>query len=199
MIEPPSQMPSKRRFIKPSEVPEKAITWRTAAERAQQLDRWRTAVGRHFAGSSRVLRVAWTLEWMFGLKQGYAFCTDGFLERKLDIPIIKIQAALLELERAGAIIRASVFDRNRAQRRIWASSELPATMFPTVGGNTNIPHGGSKTIPHDGGTESSTKESRFSKIRFSATHEAARKDAAIRERAAARRYNGAPDPTNDEE
>lgn len=181
----------KRRFVHCDHVPEKALRWSKPAERAQQLDLWRCAVGRHFASSPRVIRVAWALEWCFGA-QGYAFPTDGFLERKLDVPILKIQAALLELERAGAIIRASVYVRNKSQRRIWPSSELPMVIFPTVG-KVDIPHGGVKHLPHGGETESFNKESRFPAHRISATQQAARREAEIRQRAEERRFGGAPD------
>jgi hypothetical protein len=105
-----------------------------------------------------------------------AFPTDANPERKLGIPIIKIQAALLELERVGAIARASVFVRNKAQRRNRPSLEMLGATFPT-GGNTDLPRGGSKHIPHGRETEISNKETDFPALRLSATQLAARKEA----------------------
>lgn len=179
--EPPvEQAPrSNRRFIDARDIPANAIRWRTPAEKAKRLDAWRMAVGRHFASSARVLRVAWTLEWMFG-PEGFAFATDAYLERKLGIPVIKIQAALQELEKAGAVIRASVFIRDKAQRRVWPSTEIVAAIFPTVG-NIDTPHGGLKPIPHGGETEDLLRGQRPKTRQFSSTVNDARKAAELRE------------------
>ena len=65
---------------------------------------------------------------------GFAYATDGYLSRKLGIPANKIQASLCELESGGAIIRASVFVRGEAQRRIWPSSEIIKRSPPVTGG-----------------------------------------------------------------
>ena len=170
---------SKRRFIDERDIPTAAIHWRTPAEKAKRLDAWRTAVGRQFASSARVLRVAWTLEWMFG-PNGFAFPTDAYLERKLGVPVLKIQAALQDLERAGAIIRASVFCRGKPQRRIWPSTDITAAILPTVG-NTDTPHGGVKHTPHGGETEDLVRGRRPKNRQFSSTVDAARKSAEIRE------------------
>jgi hypothetical protein len=107
-----------------------------------------------------------------------ALPTDPQLEQKLGIPIVKIQAALLELERAGAIARASVFVRNKAQRRIQPSLEMPGATFPTAG-NTDLPlpRGGSKHNTHGGDTEIFNKKDRFPALQLSTTQQSARKEA----------------------
>ena len=171
-----------------SGTPANALTWSSSREKANALDRWRTAIGKSFPESGRVLRTAWALEWLFGA-DGFAYPTDGFLSRKLDIPLKKIQATLTELERAGAIIRASVMVRNRAQRRIWPSAEIVRGIPPTMGG-IHTPHDGARHTPHNGGTEYLVKSGASSKRRFSQTQQAARNDAIIREESQARRQTG---------
>ncbi|KJC47314.1 hypothetical protein UB31_18840 [Bradyrhizobium sp. LTSP849] len=171
------------------------MRWSKASDRARKLDLWRTAVGRHFAGSARVLRVAWTLEWLFNLHRGYAFPTDARLAQKLGIPILKVQQALLDLERAGAIVRASVVQTDgRKQRRIWPSTELPSTIFPAVG-NMDTPHDGVKHIPHRGETESLIERAAVPTRRLSTTQQDAKRTAELREQAEARRLGGGPDTT----
>lgn len=180
-----------RRFIDAAAVPAKAVRWSKASDRARKLYTWRTAVGRHFAGSARVLRVAWTLEWMFNLHRGYAFPTDGRLAQELDIPILKVQQALLDLERAGGIVRASVVQSDgKKQRRIWPSTELPAVIFPATGG-MDIPHDRVKRIPRHGETENLIEETAPRGRRLSTTQQEAKRSAELREQAEARRR--APD------
>ena len=113
----------RRKFIDEKTTPHGALVWRTARQKAKLFDEWRVAVGKSFPKSARDLRLAWTLEWLFG-EMGFAYATDGYLSRKLGIPANKIQASLSVLESGGAIIRASVFVRGEAQRRIWPSSEI---------------------------------------------------------------------------
>jgi hypothetical protein len=175
---PPPPPPPRRRFLSdPADVPVKAQTWRSPSEKAGRLNLWRTAVGRHFPNSGRVLRVAWTLEWMF-TTQGFAFPTDAYLARKIGIPVNKIQSALTELERAGGIIRRSVFMRGKAQRRIWPSVEIVGGIPPTAGG-MDTPRRGDRHTLHGGGTEYLAKTA-ASQNRISATQNAARRDAALR-------------------
>jgi hypothetical protein len=181
----------KRRFIDERATPAKALSWRTPGEKAKRLDNWRVAVGKTFSESARVLRIAWALEWMFG-KEGFAYATDSYLGQKLGIPVNKIQSGLTELERAGAIIRASVFFKNKAQRRIWPSSQILRSIPPMAGG-MDTPHDGPIHTPHEGGTEYLVRTPSKQFRRFSATLDDARKSAEIRERAAARRRSGAPD------
>jgi hypothetical protein len=113
----------RRKFIDENATPTGALVWCSARQKSKLFDGWRVAVGKSFPKSARDLRLAWTLEWLFG-EMGFAYATDGYLSRKLGIPANKIQASLCELESGGAIIRASVFVRGEAQRRIWPSSEI---------------------------------------------------------------------------
>ena len=97
-----------------------------------------------------------------------ALPTDAYPERKLGIPIIKIRAALLELGRAGMIARASVFVRNKAQRRNLPSLEMLGATFP----RREIP-----TFPRRVEmTDIFNKETDFPALRLSATQLAARKE-----------------------
>jgi hypothetical protein len=110
-------------------------------------------------------------------------------------PLNKIQSALTELERAGAITRRSVFIRNKAQRRIWPWGEIVGEIPPDVGG-MDTPRREDKHTPRVGGRESlvegSFTKSAISQAKISATQDAARKDAAIRERSTERKRGGPP-------
>jgi len=176
---PPERKKSSRKFVGTSIVPEGALTWGTSRDRATALYHWRKAVSRTFPEAARVVRVAWLLEWLFG-KDGFAFANDSHIERELSLPIKKIQAALLDLERAGAIIRVSVFVRGKAQRRIWPARRIIETVFPTVG-KMDIPHGGSYVFPTVGGQNTIRKTFPRNSIKISTTAEQARKAAELRE------------------
>lgn len=164
-----------RRFIKDEASPDEALRWFTLKQRDKALCMWRQANGKLFAEHGRCLRIAWTLEWLFG-KNGYAFPTDAFLSQALDIPIKKIQSGLHALEKRGAIIRASVFVNGRVQRRIWPSR---ANIPPTVG-NTDTPHGGSN-IPPTVGRQNTQEGKPFSRVNLSSTALAARRSAELAE------------------
>lgn len=185
---------SKRVFIRETDRPAAAMTWRTAGEKAKALQSWRIATGRTFPEAARVLRVAWALEWLFG-REGFAYATDGYLEKELIIPIKKIQAALQDLERAGSIIRASVMVRGRAQRRIWPSSVIVDRIFPATG-NMDTPHGGSKPFPIVGGQNTLRKQTSFRVRNSRSLLDTVRLDAEIRERRLAAR-SSAPSPSDD--
>ena len=146
---PPSERPkSKRRFIGPQDVPANAPTWGKAKHRALWLHAWRTEVMKKFAGTA--VKIAWCLEWKLSLTKGYAFISDGALSRQTGISIKKIQDGLLDLERGGAIVRASVFVRNEPQRRIWPSAEILGGVSPDLGGSPT-PQIGAKHPPDLGG------------------------------------------------
>jgi hypothetical protein len=179
----------KRQFINEQETPANVIKWRTPREKAKRLASWRDEVGKTFPASGRNLRIAWSLECLFG-HDGYAFPTDGYLSRKLGIPVNKIQSGLADLERAGAIVRASVFVRSRPQRRIWPSSKILKVITPTMGG-MNTPHDGPCYTPHNGETEYLRRTPSRQNRKISSVADAARKDAERREQAE-RRRNGAP-------
>lgn len=180
----------RRRFVGEQEAPAHAILWQTPGQKAKRLDAWRAEIGKLFPESGRILRIAWTLEWLFG-SQGFAFPTDAFLSQKLAIPVNKIQSGLSDLERAGAIVRASVYIRGRTQRRIWPSSKMLKVIPPTMGG-MDTPHDGDDHTPHDGGTEYLRRKPSPRIHRIGSIAEAARLDAERRE--AARRRSGAAAP-----
>jgi hypothetical protein len=165
----------RRTFVHASYSPPGALTWRTPAQRGKVLWSWREAVNRKFAERPRCLRVAWLLDCLFG-SDGYAFATDSWFERKIGLPINKVQEALLALEQGVAIIRASAIVDDKAQRRIWPSSLI---IPPTVG-DMDTPHGGCVIPPTVGGhTKYYRKNSQ--KNGLSTTAQAALRDAELRE------------------
>jgi len=167
--------PSRRRFIREGSRPAEALIWANNRTRPHALRKWRCAVSAAISDRPRCLRVAWTLEWLFGVN-GYAYPTDSFLARELGIQIKHVQAALQHLEKVGAIIRASVFVNGRPERRIWPSS---AIIPPTVG-NTDTPHDGADLPPVTG--RQNTQEGKNTRRMFiSSTANAARRDAELRE------------------
>jgi len=188
---------SKRRFIGPQDVPECVPNWEKPKDRAVWLDYWRMAIVQKFAGSA--VKVAWILEWLISFRTRHAFITDGALAKKTGLSVKKIQDALLDLERGGAIVRASVFIRNKPQRRIWPSTEILGGNHPKSGVSpTTLIRG--KSTPQFGGGEYLVRETGFPRHRISATHEAARKDAWLREHAAARRQAAhSTEPSDDGE
>jgi hypothetical protein len=133
---------------------------------------WQLAIGARFATNARTLRIAWLLQSLC-LKEGYAYATDGYISRTLSIQKTNVQAALTELERAGAIIRASVFVEGQAQRRIWPSIEI----IPLTARGMDTPHGDTRDTPHGEGTDSLGRERTMRRARMSATQEDAKRDA----------------------
>jgi hypothetical protein len=132
---------SQRKFIPLNATPPLALKWVTNGERKDALVSWMVATGRKFAESPRCLRVAWALHGLVG-KTGYAFATDAFLSKQLGIPPKKIQEALHQLDKGGAIIRCGVFTKTgRDERRIWLSSEnISEEETPPTMGDTDTPH-----------------------------------------------------------
>jgi hypothetical protein len=116
-------------FADEEDTPTNALSWRTRSQKAKALDGWRIEVGRTFPESARVLRVAWTLEALFGSAKGYARVTDCHLSRKLGIPLQKIRSSMTKLERSGLIVRSSVAVDGKKHRRIWPAraNARPAT------------------------------------------------------------------------
>jgi hypothetical protein len=125
----PSPTKWKRHFERG--IPKDALTWNTARQRWSRMLGWQIAVSTEFAGSARALRIAWLLSSLCQ-RDGYAFPTDSYISETLGIPVNKVQQALTELERAGAIIRASSFVAGKPQRRIWPSVKI---IPPTAGGD----------------------------------------------------------------
>jgi hypothetical protein len=109
--------------------PATALYWRTRSERAKALDGWRNEIGNRFPDKARVLRVAWSLESMFGSAKRYARVTDRYLSRKLNLPIKVVETCIRKLERAGLIVRTFDNIDGKTQRRIWPAraNARPAT------------------------------------------------------------------------
>jgi hypothetical protein len=106
---------------------------------------WQCAVTTKFASSARAVRIAWLIS-LLCQKEGYAFAADSYISKTLSIPVNKVQQALTELERAGAIVRASSFVDGKPQRRIWPSTKI----IPPRRG-VSIPPGTTGLIPPTAG------------------------------------------------
>ena len=171
-----------RRFIKEGRALDGALSWRGNRGRAKALRQWRTRVSKTFSARPRFLRVAWTLEWLFG-KDGYAFPTDGFLANELGMDVDHVQEALKDLERGNAIIRASVFIDEKPQRRIWPSAAL---IPPATGGN-HTPRQ-AVDIPPDARGQRSQEGNRHKKPFLSSTVLQARRAAVINQRRQSRGF-----------
>jgi len=164
-----------RRFIKDGASPDEALRWFSPRQKTRSLRQWRQITGKLFAEHGRCLRIAWTLEWLFG-QDGFAYPTDTFLSRELGIPIKKVQSGLLALEKGGVIIRMSVFVNGKVERRIWPSK---ANIPPTVG-NMDTPHDG-LNIPPTVGRQNTQEGKRSSRVNLSSTALAARRSADLAE------------------
>jgi hypothetical protein len=127
-------------------IPEEALTWKTARQRSARMFAWQIAVMTKFNSSHRVLRIAWLLSSLCQ-REGYAFPTDSYISKTLGIKLNHVQAALAELARAGAIVRASVFVDGKPQRRIWPSTKI----IPPTAGGMDTPHGRTQDTPTAGG------------------------------------------------
>jgi hypothetical protein len=158
-------------------IPKDALTWSTARQRAARMFGWQCAVTTNFASSARVVRIAWLLS-LLCQKEGYAFPTDDYISKTLGIPLNKVQQALTELERAGAIVRASSFVDGKPQRRIWPSIKI----IPPKAGGMDTPRDHRGHTPHGGGTDSIETPRTHKSGRISTTAEAAKRDAERRER-----------------
>lgn len=174
-----------RRFIKDGRAPESALAWRGNRARSKALRLWRASVSKAFSARPRCLRVAWSLEWLFG-KDGYAFPTDGFLARELAMDVDHVQEALKDLERGEAIIRASVFIDEKPQRRIWPS----AALIPPDAGGIHTPRQ-AIDIPPDAGGQRSQEGKDHQKPFLSNTVLQARRAAEINQRRQSRGFEEA--------
>jgi hypothetical protein len=105
-----------------------ALTWKTPRQRTKRMFAWQCALMVRFGASPLILCVGWLL-YTLAMKEGAAFATDGWMAETLGMERKHIQAALTDLEWAGAIVRASRFVDGRPQRRIWPSNKIipPAT------------------------------------------------------------------------
>jgi hypothetical protein len=166
--------------------PADALTWKTPKQKYKGMFAWRVAVMVKFVGHDRPVRIAWLLDCLCW-KEGFAFATDSYISKTLGIPLNKVQQALTQLERAGAIIRASSFVDGKPQRRIWPSTKI---ISPATGG-MDTPRDGRGDTPRNGGTDSLQYPTTPRRGRISATQQAARLDAERREEAAKRRQDTA--------
>ncbi len=148
-------------MISPNQWPTDALVWTSTRQKGDLRRRWRQAVMRRFANSSRVLKVAWTLLELSADK-GYAFATDAHLAGETSVPLEKVERALKELQDAGCIIRVHVSRNGRFQRRIFLAAKIidltkeahladPAIPATVAGQDTR--HGGPSNTRHGGGRE----------------------------------------------
>ena len=89
---------------------------------------WRCATVAKLKRKATLLSVAWR---SIACAGSYAYATDSYISKVLGIQLNHVQAALTTLEQDGAIIRASVFDNGKPERRIWPSTKI---IPPKIGG-----------------------------------------------------------------
>lgn len=179
-LRPPSR-PQIIKTIEPNATPPGALEWSDQKSKAHALRSWRRAVSITFPESGRMLRVAWALEWFFGT-QGFAYCSDAFLASETGVAVNKIQAALRDLEAAGAIVRLHAWiSRRERQRRIFPVSKI--IEHPTVGW-VGTPHNGTKLHPTVGGLDTYRRRNGLPSEMM-----AARRSAELREQTAPRFEN----------
>jgi hypothetical protein len=151
--------------------PADALTWKTSKQRSKRMFAWRVAVMNKFDSSVRVVRVAWLLDCLCW-KEGFAYATDSYISKTLGTPLNKVQQALAELEKAGAIIRASSFVDGTPQRRIWPSTKI----IPPTAGGIHTPRDDRGDTPHGGGTDSIEHKTTPRRGRITSTQQAARQE-----------------------
>lgn len=170
-----------RRFdiAKSNEWPSGALSWRNATEKGHRRRAWRQAVWRLFRSRGRTVTLAWALETLSGAR-GFAFASDAALARECDLPVNKVQAALTEMERAGAIVRCHVSKGQAFERRIFLGAGIisAAADTPQVGGGGIPPKLGLPDTPQVGGRE---ERGRGNRRGLGATLDAARADAERRD------------------
>jgi hypothetical protein len=126
--------------------PKDALTWKTPRQRSNLLFGWHCAVTTKFASSARAVRIAWLLSLLCQNKDGSAYAADSYISKTLSIPVNKVQQALAELEKAGAIVRASSFVDGKPQRRIWPSTKI----IPPAAGGIHTPRDPRVDTPRSG-------------------------------------------------
>jgi hypothetical protein len=186
-------------------IPADALTWNNYRQRYVQLRLWRNATCKMFENSTRVVRLAWILRDLF-VSKGFCFAKDTTIGVELiDVPRSKIQKSLLELERAGAIIRASRFvegrhGKDKPQRRIWPCVRVIQRIFPDQRivpdpGPMDSPRRGSKDSPRVGDI-CNLKESPDSVTSMTRTQRASRAAAMIDAQRHRKPKPGRPKATN---
>jgi hypothetical protein len=119
--------------------PPQTLSWRSAAERNTKLRALRRAIMTVFSEQTRVLRIAWALEGLFNVKTGYAYPSNSWLAKETGVQENHVQAALLTMEQAGAIIRRTILHNGRQQRVIYPASTIIPTPIVGVGGDPQQP------------------------------------------------------------
>jgi hypothetical protein len=137
-----------RRLFAPG-TPKEALTWKSPKSRAARLYDWQCAVLASFRGNAHTLGIAWLLSTLCE-KEGYAYATDSYLSRVTGVQINHVQAVLSKLEKAGAIVRGSVFQNGKAQRRIWPGTKI----IPAKSGGTDTPRIWTRDTSRIRGTDS---------------------------------------------
>jgi hypothetical protein len=176
--DPASPKRKYRRRFEPG-TPKEALTWKSAQGRSKALFDWQCAIIAKFGESHRMLRVAWLI-FTLCQKEGYAYGTDAYMGEVLGIQVNNLQAALSKLEKAGAIVRASVFVKGKPQRRIWPATKI----IPLTVRGMDTPHRKTRDTPHGEGTDSIRKNGASKTVRktgISSTADAARACAELRE------------------
>lgn len=161
--------------------PPGALTWSDARGRAKALHSWRLGCLRELGRSAHQLRVAWALEQLFAVKEGFAFPSNSHLAKATGLAENHVEAAITALDRAGAIIRTRLREGpTRGGRRIFPARAI-AIDAPRVLGGEQPP----KFRPPSSGGLKNNREQRgisagLSREAFRARQEAERR--AARER-----------------
>lgn len=126
--------------IREGEWPLDALQWRSRAEKSRALRLWRRSVARTFTTTTRPVRLALVLTGLFS-DAGYCFASNSHLSAETGMPGNKVQEGLLELEAAGAIVRATTSLKDPNARRIFAGKRIVEAQggTPDVGGTPPPP------------------------------------------------------------
>jgi hypothetical protein len=192
--EGPSDTPKgKRRFERGP--PKEALTWKSRPQRAARMIAWRRANIPKLRGKASLLSVAWCLDGLCW-KHGYAFVLNRTISEITRLQINHVQAALVELERTGVFVRASVYvEKGKTERRIWPSTQnLPTPRF----GVPPHPEIRSRCHPEIWGPDSKRSVRTPNHGRISTTAAASKRDSEVRERRAAERAAAPRIPSRDE-
>jgi hypothetical protein len=164
----------RRRFERGT--PEGALSWNSAKQRSKLLYAWQCAVLAKFKARGHALAVAWQI-FTLCQQKGYAYPTDSYIGGVTGIQINHVQATLTALEKAGAIVRASVFVDGKPHRRIWPGTKI----IPPKSGGIDTPKiRGVHDTPKIRGTDSKGNyqtSKRDRKTGISSTADAARREA----------------------
>jgi hypothetical protein len=163
--------------------PPGALTWESAAERNRRLKLWQRGLFAMFGEQGRTIRLAWVLANLFNTKTGYCYATNTALSEMTMMAPNKVQATMLILEQARAIVRGSITHPSGRKLRVI----YPATGISLgYGGTPNLGVGGD---PQQPGAHTLSKRPRLPRTEL----ERARLAATIREQKAAPESAAAPE------